>query len=442
MKYSLFDINQIENLEIRSYFSEVISCYENHNYRAAILVLYTVILYDLTYKLEELRDEYEDSNAKQLLEEVYKRINSSGDKSSWENLLLDKLYESTDFEIVDDNLWSTIQAVKLKRNLSAHPSFDKEQQIYQPTRELTLGFIKEIYETLLTKSAHFMSRGLERVFESFKQKKSHFNIRNFYEDSKDNNYEYNYFYNRFYSRMSMPLKKKFFRNIWALTFEKNNEELENNFLNLFVIIKVLEQDEQLFKDFIEGKLKSDKIKDIIDLDIPINKFILFLNFYPDYYQHLHSDVQERIEKKFKEINHYLYIWYTKENIPEYIEMIMADDNIKDLGGISSDQIKLFNFICKEKGIIEVFNEFLLKILEKYVPKWSGFDDANIIMNKFIIPYLNYFTEENYFEYARIRKENNQIYARDRDSEDNRILIAKMQEQELDYHEFEELLKFK
>lgn len=442
MKYSLFDINQIENLEIRSYFSEVISCYENHNYRAAILVLYTVILYDLTYKLEELRDEYADSNAKQLLEEVYKKINSSGDKNSWENLLLDKLYESTDFEIVDDNLWSTIQAVKLKRNLSAHPSFDKEQQIYQPTRELTLGFIKEIYETLLTKSAHFMSRALERVVESFEQKKSHFNIRNFYEDSKDNNYEYNYFYNRFYSRMSMPLKKKFFRNIWALTFEKNNDELENNFLNLFVIIKVLEQDEQLFKDFIEGKLKSDKIKDIIDLDIPINKFILFLNFYPDYYQHLHSDVQERIEKKFKEINHYLYIWYTKENIPEYIEMIMADDNIKDLGGISSDQIKLFNFICKEKGIIEVFNEFSLKILEKCVPNWSGFGDADIIINKFIKPYLNDFKEENYFEYARIRKENNQIYARGKDSEDNCILIAKMREQELDYHKFEELLKFK
>ena len=440
MKYSLFDINQIENLEIRSYFSEVISCYENHNYRAAILVLYTVILYDLTYKLEELRDEYEDSNAKQLLEEVHKKINSPGDKSSWENLLLDKLYESKDFEIVDDNLWSTIQAVKLKRNLSAHPSFDKEQQIYQPTRELTLGFIKEIYETLLTKSAHFMSRGLERVFESFEQKKSHFNIRNFYEDSKDNNYEYNYFYNRFYSRMSMPLKKKFFKNVWTLTFEKNNEELENNFLNLFVIIKVLEQDEALFKDFIEGKLKSDKIKDIIDLDIPINKFILFLNFYPDYYQYLHSDVQGRIEKKFKGINHYLFLWYTKDSISEYIEMIMSDDNIKDLGGISSDQIKLFNFICKEKGIIEVFNKFLLKILEKYVPDWLGFDDANRIMEKFILPYLNDFKEEDYFEYAQIRKLNNQIYGRDRDSEDNRILISKMKEQGFDYHDFETQLK--
>lgn len=441
MKYSLFDINQIENLEIRSYFCEVISCYENQNYRAAIQVLYTVVLYDLTYKLEELRDEYEDSNAKQLLEEVRNKMNSSGDKSSWENFLLDKLHEIKDFEIVDDNLWSTIQAVKLKRNLSAHPSFDIEQQIYQPTRELTLGFIKEIYETLLTKSAHFMSRGLERVFESFDEKKSYFSIRNFYENSEDNNYEYNYFYNRFYSRMSMPLKKKFFKNVWALTFEKNNEELENNYLNLFVIIKVLEQDEQLFKDFIEGKLKSDKIKDIIDLDIPINKFILFLNFYPHYYNYLYPDVQERIEKKFKEINHYLYIWYTKENIPEYIEMIMADD-IEDLDGISSDQIKLFNFICKEKGIIEVFNKFILKILEKYVPYWSGFDDANIIMNKFIIPYLNDFKEGDYFEYARIRKANNQIYARDRDSEDNRILISKMQEQELDYHEFEELLKFK
>lgn len=442
MKYSLFDINQIENLEIRSYFSEVISCYENHNYRAAILVLYTVILYDLTYKLEELRDEYEDSNAKQLLEEVHKKINSSGDKSSWENLLLDKLYESTDFEIVDDNLWSTIQAVKLKRNLSAHPSFDKEQQIYQPTRELTLGFIKEIYETLLTKSAHFMSRGLERVFESFEQKRSHFNIRNFYEDSEDNNYEYNYFYNRFYSRMSMPLKKKFFKNVWALTFEKNNKELENNFLNLFVIIKVLEQDEQLFKDIIGDKLKSDKIKDIIDLDIPINKFILFLNFYPDYYQHLHLDVQEKIGKKFKEINHYLYIWYTKENISEYIEMIMADDNIKDLDRISSDQIKLFNFICKEKGTIEVFNKFSLKILKKYVSDWLGFNDADRIMKNFILPYLNDFKEEDYFEYAQIRKSNNQIYGRDRDSEDNCRLISKMQEKGFDYHKFEKQLKLK
>lgn len=440
MKYSLFDINQIENLEIRSYFSEVISCYEHQNYRAAILVLYTVILYDLTYKLEELRDEYEDSNAKQLLEEVHKKINSPGDKSSWENLLLDKLYESKDFEIVDDNLWSTIQAVKLKRNLSAHPSFDKEQQIYQPTRELTLGFIKEIYETLLTKSAHFMSRGLERIFESFDEKKSRFSIRNFYENSEDNNYEYNYFYNRFYSRMSIPLKKKFFKSVWELTFEKNNVELEKNFINLFIIIKVLEQDEPLFKDFIEGKLKSDKIKDVIDLNIPINKFILFLNFYPHYYNYLQPDVQRRIVKKFKEINHYLVLWYTKESIPEYISMIMSDDDIKDLDLIPFNQIKLFNFICKEKGILEVFNKFVLKILEKYVPHYNGFDNANIIMNTFIIPYLNDFKAEDYFEYARIRKANYQISGRDRDSEDNRILISKMKEQGFDYHDFETQLK--
>lgn len=121
-------------------------------------------------------------------------------------------------------------------------------------------------------------------------------------------------------------------------------------------------------------------------------------------------------------------------------MIMSDDNIKDLGGISSDQIKLFNFICKEKGIIEVFNKFLLKILEKYVPDWLGFDDANRIMEKFILPYLNDFKEEDYFEYAQIRKLNNQIYGRDRDSEDNRILISKMKEQGFDYHDFETQLK--
>ena len=80
------------------------------------------------------------------------------------------------------------------------------------------------------------------------------------------------------------------------------------------------------------------------------------------------------------------------------------------------------------------------MLENYVSDWFGFDEANRIMNKFILPYLNDFEEDDYFEYAQIRKLNDQIYGRDRDSDDNHNLISKMKEKGFDYHKFEEQLE--
>ena len=62
--------NDIENIKIestRNYFREVVSSYENGNYRSAIVVLYTICLSDLLYKLKEVADVDEDEKAKSII---------------------------------------------------------------------------------------------------------------------------------------------------------------------------------------------------------------------------------------------------------------------------------------------------------------------------------------------------------------------------------------
>lgn len=55
-----FELTQLEEKisqkNTRMYFSEIISSYYNDNYRAAVTLLYSVVICDLVFKLQELRD--------------------------------------------------------------------------------------------------------------------------------------------------------------------------------------------------------------------------------------------------------------------------------------------------------------------------------------------------------------------------------------------------
>lgn len=48
---------------------------------------------------------------------------------------------------------------------------------------------------------------------------------------------------------------------------------------------------------------------------------------------------------------------------------------------------------------------------KAVPEWSGFDDADTVMEKLIVPNHHLFDEEDFYEYKEIVENNDQIFAR-------------------------------
>lgn len=54
----------------REYFKEVVSSYSNENYRSAIVMLYSISICDILFKLQELKDMYNDSMAAKILKKV------------------------------------------------------------------------------------------------------------------------------------------------------------------------------------------------------------------------------------------------------------------------------------------------------------------------------------------------------------------------------------
>lgn len=81
MKLYLVDAENIYFSQIRNYFKEIISSYDNENYRSAMVMLYSTIICDLLLKLKELSDVYNDSTAESLLNEINKERIRAGDSS-------------------------------------------------------------------------------------------------------------------------------------------------------------------------------------------------------------------------------------------------------------------------------------------------------------------------------------------------------------------------
>ena len=53
-------VEQIQNNKTKEYFKEVLSSYYSGNYRSAIVMLYTCLICDLVYKLQEMSEYYND----------------------------------------------------------------------------------------------------------------------------------------------------------------------------------------------------------------------------------------------------------------------------------------------------------------------------------------------------------------------------------------------
>ena len=65
------DLNALENEDARDYFKEVLQSYYGQNYRAAIVTLYSFVIYDLFIKLQTMANEG-DKKAEAKVKEMFK----------------------------------------------------------------------------------------------------------------------------------------------------------------------------------------------------------------------------------------------------------------------------------------------------------------------------------------------------------------------------------
>lgn len=178
MEYSL---EKVMNTKTKEYLNEVISCYNNHNYRATITVLYTVVIFDILHKVEELSELYNNKVAKDIINKIDKIRENNPYSSKWEDYLIYRVtlrYEKKDtefnlkkvFEQLDENAkevnclelfdnFGLVRIMNLKkdRNLCAHPTNDRNRNLRNFNQEDARLHIRNMFELVFLKDSFYIA---------------------------------------------------------------------------------------------------------------------------------------------------------------------------------------------------------------------------------------------------------------------------------------------
>ena len=164
------EMEEIYFSKTREYFQEVVSSYSIGNYRSATVMLYSVAVCDVLFKLQELKDMYNDTIADEILKEVEKSRNSHDNKSKskWEKEFIDNVYNKT--KLLDLEAYTNLNHLYDHRNFSAHPALNENYELIAPSKETTIANIRNVLKDILVKPPIFIKNIVNTLTEDLKGK--------------------------------------------------------------------------------------------------------------------------------------------------------------------------------------------------------------------------------------------------------------------------------
>ncbi len=218
---SIFSIDlaaeQITDHRTRDYFKEVSRSFSNECYRSSLVMLWTVVVCDLLYKLQSLRDLYQDTSAGKLLDDVEAKRATNPNSPDWEAYLLDEVASRTKMLETTDHV--QLKNLQQLRHLSAHPVLTGTDLLFHPSKETTRAQIRMALEGVLLKPALF-SKGI---------------VSTFVEDIAVNqavlilpNKLKTYLEARYFTNMPSPVEGELFRALWKFCFRTKNADTDAN----------------------------------------------------------------------------------------------------------------------------------------------------------------------------------------------------------------------
>lgn len=376
-------------------FNEVLSNYANGNYRSAVVMLYSVAICDLLFKLQELADMYNDTVAVEILQEVEKCRNPGDNKSKsrWEKEFVDSIY--TKIELLDLESYTNLNHLYDHRNFSAHPALNDRYELVSPSKETTIALIKSILENILIKPPIFVKRVTDMLLEDLSEKKS------IYQDEPEKLREY--LRRKYFDRMSDSMKKSTFRSFWKLCFcLPDDEDCQRNRSINRKAMEFLFSDTSGLLEF----MKSDTMfaKTSPD-DNCVMQLCILLAHFPQIYSVLSDDTKLQISALIaKNSTARIISWFTSSSKTAHMQRMIDSAYF---GKIDETTI---NFVADQYELTGDLPCFINYCIE-YFGNSSLFDTANERYWYAIRPFLPKMTRDQYLRLISVVNTNDQIYNR-------------------------------
>lgn len=411
---SWFNDNNIYSSKTRNYFKEIISSYNNENFRSAIVMLYSTVISDLIIKLQDLRDSDGDKKAQTILSQIEsKRIQKSSNgtqyDSSWEREIVDKIAKETD--LIESHIKIKLDHLHDIRNLCAHPALSSEYELYQPSKEETIAFIKEFYQEILVKPPYYIGSVFDKLTDDLVIQKE-----NFHDDYDTLKF---YLEKRYFSRMSDKMFLMIFKKLWKFIFMKDEDQqcIDNRDINLKCIRVMFNlRKDLLFKEIKGDESYSDFSPTPEKCDLLID---LFINI-PNLYEQFAPLLRETFEKMLPDLpaRKGVLSWYIYKDFCEYYTWLINIEKIDGEKGFSRSIVDALSTYFDNNGMeIEWIDYSIL-----HFSKSGSFDSADSSFNLFILPILSKINKNQLITLMNGINDNSQVYRRGRSWSDNTKIV--------------------
>lgn len=419
----------IFNHKTKEYFHEVLSSYINGNYRSAIVMLWTVTVVDLVFKLQDLSNIYNDAIAKKILEDIETLQKSNPSSPQWEKDLIDRIEKDTGMfethEIV------SIKSLQIQRHLSAHPVIKNSLELYHPNKETVRAFIRNILEAVLTKAPLASNKIFDVLIQDLAERKDLFPQ---YEDL------IKYLESAYLKNIPISVICNIFKILWKFVFKLDDTNCKDNrLINLRTLGVFIEKYGTDITIFIPQHTDYFGQNISLENDKRIEYFVMLAAKYPKVYSTINEIYKNPISEKIKQ-NKKLHTQATflYSNPLDYMNELKNNIGFEE---IQKDE-NIVNEVVKYCKDLDKYNEILEVFIESFNLS-DYFNTADIRFNNLIEPFLKDFTKDMLIKLLDGIQNNKQQYSRSQASIDHPKIKNKCDEilgSDFDYSPYNNFLR--
>ena len=387
-------------------FSEVYGCYAIGHHRSAIVMLWSVVVTDILFKLEYLANLYSDQPAKDIIASVTASQKQNPRSSEWELTLVRDVQSKT--ELLDTSELTQLEQLQQLRHLSAHPVITQGDLLFTPNKETVRANIRNSLDAVLTKPP-ILGR---KVFDHFTE-----DIAQLSQQSPDYSQISSYIDSKYLRQIMIQTIGRIFRSLWRVTFKSADAMAEENREINEQVLEVLfaKHTSYLSKEISDN---PNYFSEISAEDDTLHIMSLFLSKNPGVYRLLTPAATVPIESHANlTADNFANCWFIGDSPLAHLTDLASRLNNGEK--ISNDTM---SSLCQSLASTEALSLIFHCGIDLYFNSGS-FNSADSIFYSLIKPCLNYYTRECFEEFLKncSNSRNSQVFGRTRVGRDHKVV---------------------
>lgn len=408
--YSLEEYaDKIYNSQSRVHFKEVLVNYQSDCYRSATVMLWSVVVCDLIYKLKHLEDVYDDKKAESILDEIRGLQAKDPKSSTWELKLISRVWKET--ELLSGASYVELEHLQQQRHLAAHPIITEDMLLHSPSKETVRAMMRSVLEGVLVKPPYLAKNILHEILRDLAENNEGLTSRK----------QIAQFVNsRYLPRLTLPVKRSIFKSLWKLVFKTEDKECNDyRGINLGFLFALWESDKEALRETIRNDtIYYGKISPNISV---ISYLFSFLTHNEDVFLVLKDQIELKINHAIENDDFCKTLaWFVCGNYVEYMDRMVnyVQNPPKVPLALPYIALKYTGEVAERLGFEEDFCELLIA----YYCSSRSYDAADSRFDTSISHFLRLFQRADIIKLIKHCNENSQVYGRALAQRDHKKIV--------------------